>query len=135
MGAVSVDIHKAQRDYKNFTLSDYNVIKYLILYRAKLDTSRNSVINIDIQKSGDIFDFNEEIICLYASLDKLLGCIKLRDKDKKFLNLIFEGHTLPDIIEMYDDYPKKTAYRILDKIIERTLEANLNDWTKCLKHK
>lgn len=127
MGAVSVDIHKKGREFKDFSLSNENVVKYLILYRYKLDVAYNSNINIDINYAGDIYEFNEELICLYASLDQLLNKINLKDKDKDFLTLTFKGYSISDINEIYK-IPKRTAYDILSRIVEKIINENLSDW-------
>lgn len=127
MGAVSVDIHKREREYKDLTLSDEEVVKYLLLYRSKVDVAYGANININIYQAGDIFDFNQELIVLYASLDKLIDKIILKEKDKLFLSLVFQGYEVPEIIEHYD-YPQKTAYRTLNRIVAKIVDANDEDW-------
>ena len=131
LGSVSVDIHKREREFENLTLSDTNVVKYLLLYRSKVDEAYDAKVNIDANQAGDLFEFNQELICLYASIDKLLSRITLKEKDSKFLNLIFEGNTIPDVIE-YHDYPRKTAYRTLDRIVDKIVEANNADWVRVM---
>jgi hypothetical protein len=83
--------------------------------------------NININQAGDMFEFNQELIALYASLDVLLGKIKLKEREDKLLNLIFEGNTMGDIIEHYD-FPRKTAYRIFGRIVDKIVKENNNDW-------
>ncbi|HZH60046.1 MULTISPECIES: hypothetical protein [Bacillus] len=132
MGSVAIDIHKKERDFKVLTLSDEMVVKYLILFRSKVDTSRLASVNINIDQAGDIFEFNQELISLYASLDKLIEKISFKEKDKQFLNLLFDGHSVSDIIENFD-YPRMTAYRTLDRIIARIVDTNEEDWIKSIK--
>jgi hypothetical protein len=127
LGAVSVDVHKQEREYANLTLSDENVVKYLILYRSKVDVSYGANTNININQAGDTFEFNQELIALYASLDKLIGAISFKDRDEELLRLIFEGHSISDIIESYD-YPRKTAYRTLDRIVSKIVDENDENW-------
>ncbi|GIN66357.1 hypothetical protein FKN04_12510 [Bacillus glycinifermentans] len=132
MGAVAIDIHKKERNYKPLTLSDEDVVKYLILFRSKIDVAYMAYTNIKIDQAGDIFEFNQELISLYASLDKLIEKITFKEKDIQFLRLLFDGHSVSDIIENFD-YPRKTAYRTLDRIVTKIIDANDDDWSKSMK--
>lgn len=133
MGAVSVDIHKKGREFEDLTLSDENVVRYLILFRSKVDVNYGANTNIDINQAGDSFEFNSELISLFASLDKLLEQIKLKDKDWEFLKLLFDGYTVGDIIEDKKfNYPRKTAYRTLDRIVAKIVDANDLDWKQMM---
>lgn len=134
MGAVSVDIHKKEREYKHLTLSDENVVKYLLLYRSGIDVNYGANININISEAGDMFEFNQELISLYASLDALLGKIKLKENESKLLELIFEGNTIADVIK-HHDYPKKTAYRIVDRIVDKIVVENNSGWREVMEKK
>lgn len=127
LGAVSLDIYRNEREYERLTLSDLNVVKYLITFRSKIDTTYGVVSNYEINQAGDTMGFNQELIVLYASLDNLIDKIDIKEKDRKFLELIFEGNDISDIIECYD-YPRKTAYRTLDRIVDRISEANKENW-------
>lgn len=132
MGSVAIDIHKQGRDFENLTLSDDNVVKYLILYRNKVDVSYGANTNIDINSAGDMFDFNQELICLYASLDKVIDKMDLNEKELKLLSLIFEGNTIADVINVHNLYPKKTAYRTLNRIVDGIVSENYNEWKRVL---
>lgn len=127
MGAVSIDIHRKEREFEQLTLSDGHVVKYLILYRSKVDVSYGANVNINIQQAGDVFEFNQELISLYTSLDILIESIRIKEKDREFLRLIFEGHEVADIIDVYG-YPRKTAYRTLKRIVDKLVEANYISW-------
>lgn len=132
MGAVAIDVHKKEREFEHLTLSDENVIKYLILYRNKVDVAYGANTNIDINSAGDMFEFNQELICLYASLDRVIEKLNLNEKESKFLTLIFEGNTIADVINVYKLYPKKTAYRTLNRIIDSIVKENQTEWKKVL---
>lgn len=133
MGAVSIDLHKQQREYEDLTLSDEDVVKFLILNRSKIDSSYGTNININIYQAGDTFDFNQELLALYASLDMIIKKIELKEKDEIFLKLVFEGNTIPDVINIHK-YPRKTAYRTLNRIVSRIIEVNNNDWYYVMGH-
>ncbi|MER2009357.1 MAG: hypothetical protein ABS939_18050 [Psychrobacillus sp.] len=134
MGALAIDIHKQEREFKHLTLSDINVVKYLILYRNKVDVTYGANTNIDINSAGDMFEFNQELVCLYASLDNVIGKIELNEKELKLLNLIFEGNTIADVINVYELYPKKTAYRTLNRIIDNIVLENNKQWKEVLNN-
>lgn len=134
MGAIAIDIHRKEREYEQLTLSDDSVVKYLILYRSKVDVSYGASTNINMNQSGDTFEFNQELIALYSSLDVLIEKIKIKDKDEEFLKLIFDGYSVSDIIEDYE-YPRKTAYRTLDRIVDRIVDANDLDWHNMMKNR
>jgi len=132
LGSVAIDIHKREREFEHLTLSDENVVKYLILYRNKVDVGYGANTNIDINTAGDMFEFNQELICLYASLDKLIEKIDLNEKETQFLRLIFEGNTIADVINIHNLYPKKTAYRTLNRIVDAIVLENFTEWKSVL---
>lgn len=134
MGAVTIDVHKKEREYQHLTLSDVNVVKYLILFRASVDASYGASVNVNIEQAGDLFEFNQELICLYASLDAVLNKLALKEREDKLLKLVFDGNSIADIINDYG-YPKKTAYRILNRIVDKVVEENFSDWKKVAKLK
>ena len=128
MGSVSIDVHGKEREFRPLTLSDKNVVKYLILHRSKVDVVYHSNTNININQAGDVFEFNQELIALYASLDSIIKKIKLNSKEKEFLNMIFEGNTISDIIHIHKLYAQKTAYRTLNKIVDCIVDENFSNW-------
>ncbi len=127
LGVVTIDLLKKERDFKHLTLSDRNVVKYLIQFRSKVDILYGAEINIDMYQAGDIFEFNQELICLYSSLDKLLEKCSLNKKEKLFLKLLFDGYTIQDVVKIHNLYPSKSAYRTLNKIIDKIVKQNYKD--------
>lgn len=132
MGAPSVDIHRKERDYKDLTLSDKNVVKYLILYRSKVDVAYNTIANINIEHAGDVFEFNQELIALYASLDVTIELCKFKQKQTRLLELIFEGHTLHDICNMDIGFKRSATYDLFDRMVNRIVEMNNTLWKECM---
>lgn len=128
MGSVSIDIHKKERDFSHFTLSDNHVVKYLIEHRCSLDISYGATINTNIYQAGDTFDFNQEIIVLYASLDKTIAECKFKDKSLKLLRLIFEGNTVTDICKSHEEYGRSATYYLLDRIVDKIVKTNHDLW-------
>lgn len=129
MGSVSIDVHKQEREFRELTLSDENVVQYLILLRYELDKTYGVTNSLDVYKASETFTFNQELVALYASLDQVLHKIKIKDKERKLLELLFEGNSISDIINLYG-YAQRTAYRILDRIVMKVVEENKKDWMR-----
>lgn len=127
MGAVSVDIHKQERDYQNLTLSDDNVVRYLILYRNKVDVSYGANTNININFAGDMFEFNQELICLFASLDETVKEANLTERQTKLLKLLYEGNTVKDASEILG-LKRNSVFEMLDRIVNRIVVTNNELW-------
>ena len=128
MGSVSVDIHKKEREFEHLTLSDESVVKYLILQRNKLDVGYGASTNININQAGDTFDFNQEVIALYASLDKVIDQCGFKDKSKKLIKLIFEGNTIRDICELEEEFNERATYYLLDRVVDKIVSTNNELW-------
>lgn len=133
MGAVSLDIKKKEREFEPLTLSDRNVVEYLILFRSKIDTNYSADINYNIYEAGDAFEFNRELIAIYASLDQIIDECGFKEKELKLLRYLFEGYTLGDIIEHLKLYKRRTAYRTYNRIIEKIIKINNENWKKTVK--
>lgn len=135
MGSVSIDIHKQERDFENLTLSDENVVKYLILYRNKVDVNYGASTNINIDRAGDTFEFNQELICLYLSLDTTIEKCKFKQRQIKLLELIFEGNTMQDICKMDIGYKKSATYDLFARMITKIVKVNDLAWKNTItKH-
>lgn len=120
-------------DYSSLTLSDKNVVKYLILYRSKIDFSYNANTNIDINKAGDIFEVNQEVIALYASLDELIRQCNFKEKQMKLLDLLFKGNIVQDIYNMNIGYGKSATYELLNRMIEKIVDKNYQLWKESMR--
>ena len=132
VGAVSIDVYKKEKEYRHLTLSDGNVVRYIMEFRSQVDVTYGASTNIDINVAGDMMDFNVELIALYASLDHILARITMKEKDRLFLDLLFQGNKVGDIIK-YHNYPRMTAYRILERIVEKVVEINKDDWVRAMR--
>lgn len=133
LGASSVDVHKKEREYRDLTLSDINVVKYLILYRSKVDVLYNTNVNIDIEQAGDFFDFNQELIALYASLDVTVELCKFKQKQSRLLELVFEGYTIQDICKMDIGYKSSATYDLFDRMVNKIVLTNNRIWKESIK--
>jgi DNA-binding NarL/FixJ family response regulator len=129
-----VDVHKKERDFQQLTLSDENVVKYLITYRSKVDVSYGAVSNIDINQAGDMFEFNQELIALYASLDKLTKSSKLTDKQVEILEYFYKGYTASDIAKSRGT-ARKYIYETLNVIVGKIVTQNNIEWKKYINQR
>lgn len=117
-----------EREYENWTLSDKDIVKYLILYRSKIDAVYGSYTNIDIHQAGDVFEFNTELIVLYASLDNVIKLCKFKEKQINLLNLLFKGYTIQDICAMNIGYKRSATYDLFDRMIIKIVDMNYSEW-------
>lgn len=128
LGAVVLDIHKKEREFQQLTLSDENVVKYLILYRSSVDVTYGVSINININQAGDTFDLNCELIALYSSLDVTVARCKFKEKQTKLLELLYDGNTITDIADMDVGYKKSATYDLLDRMVSKIVKVNNDGW-------
>lgn len=127
MGSVAIDTKKKEREFEHLTLSDENVVKYLILYRSKVDTTYGANTNIEINSAGDTFDFNQEIVTLYASLDKAVGEALLTQKQEKLLEILYEGNTVNDASLLLGQ-SRVAVFKMLERIIKKIVDADNQMW-------
>lgn len=122
-----------ERDYRNFTLSDRNVVKYLILYRNKLDVTYSGNKNIAIENIASAFEFNQELIALYASLDTIIDLCDFEEKQIKLLELLYEGNKIYDICNMNIGYTRSATYELLDRMIDKIVKINDELWLESMR--
>jgi len=127
LGSVAIDTKKKEREFEHLTLSDENVVKYLILYRSKVDTTYGANTNIEINSAGDTFDFNQEIVTLYASLDKAVGEALLTQKQEKLLEILYEGNTVNDASLLLGQ-SRVAVFKMLERIIKKIVDADNQMW-------
>lgn len=128
MGVVKVDTHNKERSFTSLTLSDNNVVKQLILHRNKVDITYNV---------NDVFEINQELVALYASLDKVIEECEFKPKQKEFLELLFNGNSIRDICSLEDNdfNVVVSAYKMLDRIVKKIVKTNNDDWGSFIKNK
>ena len=132
MGAVTIDILKKERGFETLNLADENVVRYLILFRDKVDFTYGTNMNGNYNQAGDSFEFNRELIALYVSLDEIIERCSFKEKELRFLKYLFEGYSISDVIEE-KLYTSKTAYRTFDRMVEKINKINNDNWRKVIK--
>lgn len=134
MGAVSIDLSKKEREFYHLTLSDSNVVRYLIEFRDKVDVSYGANTNINMYQAGDMFEFNQELIALYSSLDQTIDKCNFREKPQLLLRLLFEGNTITDICKQYGMFEVRATYYMFERIVNKIVETNNNLWYYVMGH-
>jgi hypothetical protein len=132
---VSIDIHKQERDFENLTLSDENVVKYLILHRSTVDVGYGASTNINMNQAGDMFEFNQELVCLFVSLDITIEKCKFKQRQTRLLELIFEGNTMQDICNMDIGYKKSATYDLFARMVAKIVDVNKDSWKDTMNAK
>ncbi|AKQ08552.1 sigma factor [Bacillus phage PBC2] len=127
MGSVAIDTKKKEREFEHLTLSDENVVKYLILYRSKVDMSYGANTNIEINSAGDTFDFNQEIIALYTSLDKAVEHSSLTSKQSSLLEILYKGNTVNDAGVLLGQ-SRIAVFKMLERIVKKIVDADRQMW-------
>jgi len=88
---VKIDIHDDEYEWENVTLSDEETIKGLLKYRYIYDAMTHNEVD-----AGSI---NEELICLYVDLDRMIGRCNFTKRQKEVLDLYMTGYNEQDISE------------------------------------
>lgn len=129
LGAVGLDIKKREREFELLTLSDVNVVKYLLLNRRNIDKYYNEIQDNYFDNAGIIGDVNQELISLCASLDLILKEINLTNNQKEVLSLLEDGFTYSDIGKMTKK-SKQAIRKIFNSIARAIVRENNKRWKK-----
>ncbi|NBI28614.1 hypothetical protein ERL59_06565 [Chengkuizengella sp. YPA3-1-1] len=108
-------------------LSDTNVVKWLILFRDKIDIYYKSNNDNFYINAGNVKEVNQELLNTYIYLDQLIIVSDLTEKQKALIELFYEGFTYRDIAY----YTKTTAQRIerrLKSICTKICKTNKKRW-------
>jgi len=133
LGKVSVDVYKHEMKYKQFSLSDKKVIKYLIFCRSEIDMTYGVSNVIDFKTASEVSELNQELIALYSSLDNIISKAQLNDEENKLLLMLFDGYSIMDIIEM-GIMERNKAYRRFHSVVDKIKKQNDIDWLQSTKN-
>jgi hypothetical protein len=127
LGAVKEDIHKHEHQYKQINFSDVNCIKGLIKNRWMIDTYRGIETNNNIYEAGNVTAINQELICLFSDLDRLIVKTKLNEKQLTIINMLMDGNNEEDIAEHFGQDSWRIV-EILDTVTEKIKRVNDYEW-------
>lgn len=76
------------------------------------------------------FGLNEEALCVYADIDRLLGKAGLSDGEEVVVSWVMKGYGLSDIAEHYGK--TRQIFEILFKrAVKKIVRANNREWEEC----
>lgn len=130
IGAVSIDIHRAEREFNNLNLSDINVVKYLLIYRDKVDIYMDAEIDRHYNNAGVAKNVNQELIHLYAALDMLIKSCGFNSEQLELIRKVSIGYTFKDIAEMSSEAPAtpQNVKRRFETICKTIVSMNNEVW-------
>jgi hypothetical protein len=128
MGVVKIDIHKSERNFKNLSLSDTNVVKWLILYRDKIDLYYGEKTDNFYNHAGNVKELNAELVNLFVCLDDLIDKCKFKEEQLALLKLLFMGYTFKDIEDATQKATSRTIKRRFESICRTITEMNERLW-------
>lgn len=128
IGKVKVDLHKSERDFEVLNLSDVNVIKWLILYRDKIDLYYGEKTDNFFDHAGNVKELNKELINLYVCLDELIAKCDLKEEQLALLKLLFFGYTFKDIEDVSQIATSRKLKRRFESICKSISEMNDRIW-------
>jgi hypothetical protein len=128
VGMVKVDIHKGERQFKDLSLSDINVVKWLILYRDKIDLYFGEKTDYFFDNAGNSKELNQELINTYAYLDELIEKCDFKEEQIALLQLLFMGYTFKDIEDTTKETTSRTIKRRFESICKTISEMNNRLW-------
>lgn len=119
MGAASIDIYKAEREFHNLNFSDTNVIKWLIVYRDKVDVYYGAERDTHYNNAGNVKYVNQELIHIFAYLDELIKQCDFTQEQLKLIHFVSIGYTFKDIEEQSDRKNVKRRFEAICKVISQ----------------
>jgi transposase-like protein len=126
LGVVSIDIHKKDRIYQRIVFSDKECVKGLIKNRNIIDDAYNAKLYdkpYDIYTVGSIFSVDEEILCIYMDLERLIKKCNFNKKQLDIINLYFKGYATSDICDVLG-YKESSVDRMMETIAKKIVEQN-----------
>jgi hypothetical protein len=135
MGTVKIDIHSSERGFFNLNLSDKNVVKYLLMYRDKIDIYYKNKTNNHFDNAGNVQKLNQELACLYANIDDLISKCKLSKKQEALLELVSMGMEFKDIAECANMSTAQDLESRFETICKRIAEMNEWMWKRMIHKK
>lgn len=98
MGTIKIDIKKKDREWKYVNLGEIQSIRGLLKFRSKFDILHGAD-SARYNTDSDLYEFSEEIICTYISLDELISKCIFNKKQKDILELYMQGSTEEEIAD------------------------------------
>lgn len=124
--------HISNKDsfFQSFSLSDVEVIRLLVEHRHKYD--ENFYLNIDSTFTvTGASPVNQELIALFADLDRLIEAAQLSPIQHRIIKLLQEGYTY-DEIGVLASINRDTLTNRFRTIYSAIKKENDRAWRKCI---
>ena len=112
--------------YSKLSYSNKAVIKALIKNRSTLDKLYKSNLYdnpSDIFISSSVFDVDQDIICIYADLDRLISKCVFNNKQVEIIDYYQRGYTTSDICDMLG-FKASLLNKMMEFISLKVVEKN-----------
>jgi hypothetical protein len=108
-------------------LSTPESIMGLLRFRWKFDSLHNRTGGHILSSDCDLVNFNDDIICLYIDIDKLLERANLSEKQWQIISLYMDGYTEREIAyELNDDV--RNIIGTINSVCKKICELNYESW-------
>ena len=77
--------------------------------------------------SNGVFPFNEDVICVYVDLDRLIEKAGLSKSERKVVGQLMLGYTASDIAA-HDHIARQNVNILLNRAVEKICAANNKSW-------
>lgn len=114
-------------EWDKVTLSDASTIKGLLKFRYKYDLLMDDDNRYGLDSNSDLCGLSDDVLCLYADLDKLIKKANFNGYQCKVLNLYTCGYIESDIAEELG-VEMQSINRMIDNMCEVLCELNYQDW-------
>ncbi len=128
-GKVKIDINKAEREFELLTLSDINVVQYLIRFRDKIDIYYDNDVDNYYHHAGNVQKINQELITLYASLDETIKMCNFSEEEKAIIKLMETGFTFGGIASYFEGVTGEQIKRRFNAVCKKIVNKNKELWS------
>lgn len=74
-----------------------------------------------------MFALNEDIICIYADLDRLIANARLSDQERMTVDYLMKGYTLRDIANHYGK-ARQHLEILMNRAVKKIVKRNDFEW-------
>lgn len=131
MSMCKIDTIKNEREYASMSISEPDVVKWLIFYRDKYDSNfKGGDVELpnDLVSAGEIEDLNRELIVLYADLDKLIEQCDFDKSQLALIKLLYIGYEFQEIADLRG-VTYKAIQKRFDTIVNKIVKVNRRNWS------
>ena len=114
-------------EWDYITFSDIDTVRGLLKFRSRFDLLYERQNNNILSSDFDLASLKEDVICIYADLDRLIEKARLNDVQKEFIELYMKGYTEKDIAETYNR-KEVTVNSTINSACKKIVEANFESW-------